>query len=140
MEEINIFITFLSGLAVGITPCILLMLSVFGTSVVLTEDKNKFLFISVGLISGMVLAYILVSIIFLPFIEELVFISIIFAGVLIFLGFWQIIECKKEQSSIFKTPEKVKTVLHNFIQKNSGYYAFLVGIIFVLIKEFIENY
>ena len=134
MEEVNIFITFLSGLAVGITPCILLMLSVFGTSVVLTEEKNKFLIISIGLISGMVLAYILVSIVFLPFIEELIFLNFIFAGILIFIGLWQIVECKKEQSSIFKTPDKVKAVLYNFIQKNSGFYAFLVGIIFVLIK------
>ncbi|MFX1278321.1 MAG: cytochrome c biogenesis CcdA family protein [Promethearchaeota archaeon] len=134
MEEVNILITFLSGLAVGITPCILLMLSVFGTSVVLIEEKNKFLIISIGLITGMVLAYILVSILFLPLIEELIFISFIFAGILIFLGLWQIVECKKEQSLIFGTPEKVKTVLNSFIQKNSGFYAFLVGIIFVLIK------
>ena len=134
MEEVNIFITFLSGVAVGITPCILLMLSVFGTSIVLTEEKKNFFTISVGLISGMVLAYILVSIIFLPLIEELVFVSFIFAAVLIFLGLWQIVECKKEQSTIFGTPDKIKMVLHNFIQKNSGFYAFLVGIIFVLIK------
>ena len=66
MEEVNFLIAFLSGLAVGITPCILLMLSVFGTSVVLAEEKKKFFVISIGLISGMVLAYILVSIIFLP--------------------------------------------------------------------------
>ncbi|MFX0028479.1 MAG: cytochrome c biogenesis protein CcdA, partial [Candidatus Hermodarchaeota archaeon] len=114
--------------------CILLMLSVFGTSIVLTEEKKKFYFISIGLISGMVFAYILVSIVFLPFIEKLFTINIIFAGLLIFLGFWQIVECKKEQSLIFGTPEKVKTVINNFIQKNSGFYAFFVGIIFVLVK------
>jgi cytochrome c biogenesis protein CcdA len=134
MEEVNFLIAFLSGLAVGVAPCILLMLSVFGTSVVLTEEKKKFFVISIGLISGMVLAYILVSIIFLPLIEELFILNIIFAGLLIFLGFWQIVECKKEQSSIFGTPERIKTVINDFIQKNSGFYAFLVGIIFVLIK------
>lgn len=137
MVEVNIFISFFSGLVIGASPCILLMLSAFGTSLVLTEEKRKFLSISIGLISGMVLAFVLISIILIYvaiMLEVMIIINYIFAGVLISIGIWQIVESTKERSIIFSTPEKVKTVLSNFIQKNSGFYAFLVGIIFVLIK------
>ncbi|GAG55284.1 unnamed protein product, partial [marine sediment metagenome] len=137
MVEINFFVVFLSGMVVGLSPCILLMLSVFGSSLILTEDKSKFLKISLGLLAGMIIAYIFISIIFLylfQFFEALFYFKYIFAAILIFIGVWQIIECKLEKSRIFGTPEKVKTVLKDFINKNSGFYAFLVGIIFVLIK------
>ena len=135
--EITLLIVFLSGLLVGITPCIILMLSTFGTSFVLTENKNKFLTISIGLILGMVFTYIVISILFLflfQFLTVFYYFKYIFAGILITIGIWQIIECKKEKSAIFGTPTKIKTILKDFIDKNSGIYAFLVGIIFVLIK------
>ena len=138
--EFTLLIAFLSGIIIGASPCILLMLSAFGSSLILHEDKSKFLIISIGLLSGMILAYVLISILFIYIFQFLVVIMVftvfryIFAGILIFIGIWQIIECKKEKSIIFGTPEKVKTVLKNFIDKNSGFYAFLVGIIFVLIK------
>lgn len=138
MSEVNFFIAFLSGLLIGITPCILLMLSVFGTTIVLSEEKKNFLPITIGLISGMILAYIIISIIvvnaFLILEEVYSFFKYIFAAILIFIGVWQIIECRKEKSIIFGTPKKVKTLLKDFIEKNSGFYAFLVGILFVLIK------
>lgn len=135
--EINFFIVFFSGLIVGVAPCILLMLSTFGSSLVLIEEKGKFIKISVGLLFGIVLTYILISIAFLyfiPFFKAFSFFKYIFAGVLVFLGAWQIAECKKEHSIIFGTPKKVKKVMKTFIEKNSGFYAFLVGVIFVLIK------
>ena len=135
--EVNFIIAFTSGILIGASPCILLMLSVFGTSLILTEEKVKFLKISVGLLTGMILAYIIMSILFLyalRFFELFYYFEYVFAGVLIVIGIWQIIECKKEKSTIFGTPAKVKMVLKNFIEKKSGIYAFLVGIIFVLIK------
>ncbi|MHA2283112.1 MAG: hypothetical protein ACXAC5_19905 [Promethearchaeota archaeon] len=124
-------------MVIGTSPCILLMLSVFGSSLILTEEKSKFLKISLGLLAGMIIAYIFISIIFVylfQFFEALSYFKYLFAAILIFIGVWQIIECKLEKSRIFGTPEKVKTVLKDFINKNSGFYAFLVGIIFVLIK------
>ncbi|MFW9866153.1 MAG: cytochrome c biogenesis CcdA family protein [Candidatus Thorarchaeota archaeon] len=138
MVEVTFGLVFLTGLYVGITPCILLMLSAFGTSLILTEDKGKFIKISFGLISGMIFTYVVISILLINFLEILEDINFIikyfFAGILIFIGIWQIIESKKEQSRIFSTPEKVKTMLKDFIEKKTGFYAFLVGIIFVLIK------
>lgn len=135
--EVNFIIAFLSGLIIGGSPCILLMLSTFGTSLILIEEKGKFLMISTGLLSGMIFAYIVVSYVFLFFVQIFEFFQYfkyVFAAILILIGVWQIIECRKEQSTIFGTPQKVKTVLKDFIEKNSGLYAFLVGIIFVLIK------
>ena len=129
--EVNFFLAFFSGLAIGFTPCIILMLSVFGASLILTEEKNKFFKISTGLISGMVIAYILMSIILLYFFHlirrTVLIFNFVFAGILIFIGIWEILDCRKEERSIFKTPEKVKTLLNNFIQRNSGFYAFLQG-------------
>ena len=138
--EVTLLIAFLSGIIIGVTPCILLMLSAFGSSLIMHEDKSKFLTISIGLLSGMILAYILISVLFIFIFQFLVIFMIftifryIFAGILIFIGIWQIIECKKEKSIIFGTPEKVKSVLKDFIEKRSGIYAFFVGIIFVFIK------
>jgi len=135
--EINWTIAFLSGIVIGATPCILLMMSAFGTSLIMIEGRGKFIKISFGLLSGLVFGYIFISFIFLffvPIFQVLYYFKYIFAGILIFIGIWQIIECKKENSTIFGTPQNVKLVLKNFIGKNSGLYAFLVGIIFVLIK------
>ncbi|NHJ23696.1 MAG: hypothetical protein EAX89_03925 [Candidatus Lokiarchaeota archaeon] len=137
MLEINFAITFFYGFVVGLSPCILLMLSSFGTSLLLTEKKKDFFQILLGLILGMISAYIVISIIFLPFTELLAlyeYTKFVFAGILIFLGIWQILESQKEKSVIFGTPTKVRTILKDFIEKRSGYYSFLVGILFVFIK------
>jgi cytochrome c biogenesis protein CcdA len=137
MAELNLLVVFVSGIIIGVSPCILLMLSVFGTSLILTEKKTKFLQISFGLLSGMILAYIFISIIFVFFFQilnVLLFFKYIFAAILIIIGMWQIIESKRDKSIIFGTPARVKTILKDFIEKNSGIYAFSVGIIFVFIK------
>ena len=137
MEEINLALVIISGLIVGISPCILLMLSVFGSSFLITETKAKFFKISIGLLLGMILAYVIISVAFLYFVSLFNFFLIfryILAVILICIGIWQIIECKKEQSLIFKTPERIKLVLKDFIENNSGIYTFLVGMLFVFVK------
>jgi cytochrome c biogenesis protein CcdA len=135
--EVNFIIAFISGLIIGASPCILLMLSSFGTSVLLIEKKRKFAEICLGLIGGLIFGYIVISIIFLYFsylFKILSFIKYILALLLIVIGIWQILESRKEDSTIFSTPEKVKGLLKDYIEKQSGLYAFLVGNIFVLIK------
>ena len=136
--EINLFVSFISGLIVGLSPCIFLIISAFGTTLILSEEKSNFLKIVGGLLSGIILAYILITILFFYLIEVFLrfytFIRYIFAGILIVIGIWQIIESTKEKSLIYQTPSKVKLLLKNFIEKNSGFYAFMVGIIFILIK------
>lgn len=135
--EVNLLIAFFSGLLIGGSPCVLLMLSTFGTSLILVEEKGKFLKIAIGLIAGMILTYVILTYIFIIILEVAqphIAIRYIFGGLLIFIGTWQIIESKKDDSTIFGTPRRIKTILKNFIDKNSGFYSFLVGIIFVLIK------
>jgi len=135
--EISLVIAFVSGLFFGISPCILLLLSTFGTSLILGEEKSKFLKISFGLISGIIITFIIISYLIFMFVEFagiFQYINIIFAIVLICLGIWQIIVCRKEDSTLYSTPQKVKVKLKEFIDKRSGSYAFLVGIIFALIK------
>jgi cytochrome c biogenesis protein CcdA len=135
--EINILVSFISGIIIGISPCIFLITSVFGTSLVLIQEKSKYLKIVGGLISGIILAYITVSILLfylISFFDFFFFFRYIFAGTLIFIGIWQLVESKKEKSLIYQTPSKVKLIMKSFIEKNSGFYAFIVGIIFIFIK------
>ena len=135
--QIDMWVVFITGIAIGISPCILLIISLFGTSFIISENKKKFWQVSIGLLLGIILAYLLISFIFLyflPFFDVLFYFRIIFSLILIVIGCWQIIEYKKEQSKIFGTPTKIKTILKDFIEKNSGIYAFLVGIIFSIIK------
>jgi len=134
--EINLLVTLISGLLIGLTPCVLLMLSAFGGSLVLIKKKEEFIKVSLGLISGFVISYIIITIVLFPWrdvLESLLF-KIILMVILIFLGIWQIIESKKEKSIIFGTPVKAKKIMKNFIEQNSFFYAFLVGIIFTFIK------
>lgn len=130
-------VAFLAGLIIGSTPCILLMLSTFGSSLILRGEKKNFTNITFGLLTGFVLGYIFISVIFLffvPIFEMLYYFKYVFAGILIFIGLWQIVDYKKEDSTVFSTPKKVKSILKNFIEKRTGMYALLVGILFVFIK------
>ena len=93
--EVNFLIAFLAGLIIGSTPCILLMLSAFGSSLIMIQEKTKYLIISVGLLSGLIFGYVVISVIFLffvPFFQALYYFKYFFAGVLIFIGIWQIVE------------------------------------------------
>ncbi|MFX1294482.1 MAG: cytochrome c biogenesis CcdA family protein [Promethearchaeota archaeon] len=135
--EFTIWIAFLTGLITGISACMLLLLSVLGTSLTIVESRAKYFIISTGLITGLICAYIGVSLLFLFMLNALSVISYlkyIFGGILFTLGVWQIIEFKKEESVIFSTPQRVKSVLKTFIERRSGLYAFLVGLIFAFIK------
>lgn len=132
--EVNFFIAFASGIVVGATPCIILILSVFGSSLALLEGRRKFMEICTGLLLGFISTYIAISILFIYFVgilDMFLYFRYIFAAILIGIGIWQIIESKKEDSTIFGTPQKVKGLLKRFIDKNSGVFAFLVGIIFI---------
>lgn len=136
-SEITVLLAFFSGLFFGVSPCILLLLSTFGTSLILVEEKSKFLKISFGLIAGLIVTFIIISYfiyLFVEFAGVFQYINIVFAVILISLGLWQILECRKEDSALYGTPDKIKAKLKLFIDKRSGVYAFVVGIIFALIK------
>jgi cytochrome c biogenesis protein CcdA len=135
--EFTIWIAFVTGLIMGISACMLLLLSVLGTSLTMVASRGKYLIISLGLIVGIIAAYLVVSIIFLVVMNALsiiTYLKYIFGVVLLFLGSWQIIEFKHEKSIIFGTNPKVKSILRDFIEKKSGIYAFLLGLTFAFIK------
>lgn len=136
-DENGLWVAFLAGLLVGIAPCLLLMTSVLGTTLVTVGERRKYLEICTGLILGIISAYVVISIIFLGFLSVVglfVYFKYIFAGVLIALGIWQIVEFKREKSVIFGTPTKVKSILRSFIEKQSGMHAFLLGLLFAFVK------
>ena len=132
-----LWVSFFSGLLVGIAPCLLLLMSVLGTTLVMVEQRSKFLAISTGLILGIIIAYLAVSAAFLALLTVVgvfLYFKYIFAGILITIGIWQIVEFKSERSIAFGTPQKVKDLLKGFIEKRSGTYAFLLGILFAFVK------
>ncbi len=134
---ITLWESFLFGLAFGGSPCLLLIMSVLGTSLVAVESRKKYLAISFGLILGLIAAYVIISLIFLAFLDLIgifAYFRYIFGTILLVIGIWQIIEFKKEKSTIFGTPERVKTWLKSFIEKQSGPYAFLLGMLFAFVK------
>ncbi len=135
--DITLWESFLLGLAFGGSPCLLLVMSVLGTTLVTIESRKKYLAISIGLILGLIAAYIVISIIFLAFLNFISFLAYfryIFGAILLTIGIWEIVEFKKEKSTIFGTPERVKTWLKSFIEKQSGPYAFLLGMLFAFVK------
>lgn len=137
ITEFTIWIAFITGLVAGLSACMLLLLSVLGTSLTMVETRGKYFIISLGLILGLICAYVIVSILFLVLINALsliTYLKYIFGGILLFIGIWQIVEFKKENSTIFGTPQQIKSLLKDFIEKRSGLYALLIGIIFAFIK------
>ncbi len=135
--EFTLWIAFVTGLITSLSACMLLLLSVLGTSLTIIESRGKYLMISIGLIAGIIVAYLVVSLLFLLVINALnviTYLKYIFGGILLFLGIWQIIEFKREKSVIFGTSTTIKSKLKDFIEKKSGLYAFLVGLIFAFIK------
>ncbi|HME55284.1 MAG TPA: cytochrome c biogenesis protein CcdA [Candidatus Lokiarchaeia archaeon] len=132
-----LWVSFFSGLIVGVAPCLLLMASVLGTTLVMVEQRSKFLAISTGLILGIIIAYLAVSAAFLALLSVVglfLYFKYIFGGILITIGIWQIVEFKSQRSIAFGTPQKVKDLLKTFIEKRSGTYAFLLGMLFALVK------
>ena len=135
--EFTIWIAFVTGLITGLSACMLLLLSVLGTSLTMVESRSKYLIISIGLIVGIIVAYLVISILFLLVINALeivMYLKYIFGGILLFLGIWQILEFKREKSVIFGTSTKVKSIWKDFIERKSGLYALLVGLTFAFVK------
>ncbi len=108
-----------------------------------THDKSKlglhirFIF---GFILGTLLVYSLLSVALIYSLEILsnfVFgkiVQYIFAGLLIFLGLWYIIDASNENSKLFKTPDSIKRMFRTIITTKSMASSFLLGIVFTMIK------
>ncbi len=135
--SLNEGVSFLSGLIIGASPCVLLILSVFGTSLSMETSKSKYLKVSIGFITGILLAYLVVSLVFilaLPYIGIFQYFKYVFSAIFVIIGIWQIIDYKNEESRIFGTPTVVKGYIKRNVQNNSGFAALLIGFIFGFIK------
>jgi hypothetical protein len=92
--DFTLWIAFVTGVVTGASACMLLLLSVLGTSLTMVESRSKYLVISTGLIVGLIVAYLAVSFIFLMTINAIsviTYLKYIFGAILLFLGVWQII-------------------------------------------------
>ena len=131
------WVAFLAGLALGASACVLLLLGTIGTAVTSATTRRHYAIISTGLILGVLTGYLIVGALFTWFVVSLDFLSVlkyIFAGVLLFVGVWQIVDFKREKSIIFGTPGKVKEAMKRLISGKTGTGAYIVGVMFALIK------
>ncbi len=97
----------------------------------------KFIF---GFILGTLLVYSLLSVAIiysLEFLSTFVFgkiVQYIFAGILILLGLWYIIDAGNENSRLFKTPDTIKRMFRTIITTKSMASSFILGMVFTMIK------
>jgi cytochrome c biogenesis protein CcdA len=130
-------IVILSGVVVGVSSCVLLILSLLGTSVASMGDRKNYFAISCGLVCGLLSTYVALSLVYLALIDSLTILTdlrYLFGAFLLIIGVWQIIDFRNEHSIIFGTPQKVKSTLQMFIDKRSGWAAFLLGVLFAFVK------
>lgn len=137
--EMDAWVAFVAGIVVGGSPCVLLILSVLGTSASVLEDRRKYATIAVGLVLGIVAAYAIFTGVFLSLVQTVdpaVFTVVkwIFGMALLVVGIWQIAEFRSEHSTIFGTPRGAKNLMKSFVERRSGLYSFLLGLVFAFVK------
>jgi len=140
-REYKMWIPIVTGLLSGLSPCIILITGVFGTSIVANQSKKYFLFGLVGFSLGVLLMYFIIGFVFIYFMD---FASIILSGLalklilgipLILLGLWQCIDAWNENSRLFRTPDKLKKFFKELTEENSLVSSFLLGSAFTLLKS-----
>ncbi|MEX2685034.1 MAG: cytochrome c biogenesis CcdA family protein [Candidatus Sigynarchaeota archaeon] len=131
------WVAFLAGLAIGASACVLLLLGTIGTAVTSATTRRHYTIISTGLVLGVLAGYVVIGAFFTWFVISLDFLNAlkyIFAVALLIIGIWQILDFKREKSIIFGTPGKVKDAMKRLISGKTGTGAFVVGLMFALIK------
>ncbi|WP_457556691.1 cytochrome c biogenesis CcdA family protein [Candidatus Harpocratesius sp.] len=140
-ENITPWISFVSGVLTGLSPCIILILAVVTPSFSAEKlNKNQFVKIFSGLSLGIIFMYILLGLIIIGTFEALANLIYltgfkwILGGFMIGLGLWYIIDSFSEKSKLFSTPTSVKNFISKMLRKGSFIYGFILGFIFSLIK------
>ncbi|MHA1267609.1 MAG: hypothetical protein ACTSRS_20400 [Candidatus Helarchaeota archaeon] len=135
--EYTLWLAFITGIVSGFSACFLLLVSVLGASLTLGVTRNKYFRICIALIIGVIGAFLIASALFLLILDALTiitYVKVIFGGVFLFIGIWQVLEFQREASIIFGTPTRLKVIINTFIEKKSELYAFFVGMIFIFVK------
>jgi cytochrome c biogenesis protein CcdA len=139
-QEFRYWVAFVTGLLSGLSPCIILITGVFGTSLVANQSKNYFRSSMIGFSSGVLLMYFIIGFAFTFFIDGAMTlfsglaIKLILGIPLIILGLWQCIDAWNQDSRLFKTPDRVKGFFKNLVEKESGVSSFLLGTSFTILK------
>ncbi|MBN2156980.1 MAG: sulfite exporter TauE/SafE family protein [Candidatus Lokiarchaeota archaeon] len=140
-REYNIWIPLITGLLSGLSPCVILITGVFGTSLLANQSKKYFLFSLVGFSLGVLIMYFIIGFLFTYFMDVA---SMLLSGLtlklvlgipLILLGLWQCIDAWNENSRLFRTPEKLKKFFKNLSEENSMFSSFLLGSAFTILKS-----
>ena len=139
--DFNLWIAFVTGLVSGLSPCVVLMTGVLGTSIFASRERKTFLLSAFGFVFGVISAYFFIGLAF-TFLFEFASVFLtsmalrLIVGVpLIILGLWYIIDAWNEDSRLFKTPDAVKKFLKSMAGKASVISTFLLGLAFTLIKS-----
>lgn len=139
--EFNPWIAFVTGLISGISPCIILMTGVLGSSFFSTISNKKFILGMIGFIAGVLLAYLGIGILFTTVYD---FASVFFSSILlklivgiplILLGAWMCLDAFNENSRLFKTPDKMKKMFKDLAEKGTVVSTLLLGLAFTLVKS-----
>ncbi|MCF2140931.1 MAG: sulfite exporter TauE/SafE family protein [Candidatus Lokiarchaeota archaeon] len=140
-DEITPWISFVSGVLTGLSPCIILILAVVTPSFSAEKlNKSQFVKIFSGLSLGIICMYILLGLIIIGTFEALANLIYltgfkwILGGIMIGLGIWYILDSFSEKSKLFSTPDLVKKFVSKMLRKGSFIYGFILGFIFSLIK------
>ena len=140
-QEFKYWVAFVTGLLSGLSPCIILITGVFGTSLAANQSRNYFLKSLVGFSLGVLLMYFIIGFSFTFFIDGAlklfggIAMKLILGIPLILLGLWQCIDAWNENSRLFKTPDKLKRFFKSLTENESGVSAFLLGAAFTLLKS-----
>jgi cytochrome c biogenesis protein CcdA len=139
-QEFKYWVAFVTGLLSGLSPCIILITGVFGTSLAANRSKKYFLSSMAGFSIGVLLMYFIIGFTFTFFIDGAL---TLFSGIamklilgipLILLGLWQCVDAWNKDSRLFKTPDKLKMFFKNLSENESGISSFLLGSSFTVLK------
>lgn len=139
-QEFKYWIAFVTGLLSGLSPCIILITGVFGTSLVANPSKKYFVKSMTGFSTGVLSMYFVIGFAFTFFIDGALTIfsslalKLILGIPLILLGLWQCIDAWNKDSRLFKTPDKMKVFFKNLSEKESVASSFLLGSSFTILK------
>jgi cytochrome c-type biogenesis protein len=139
-QEFRYWVAFVTGLLSGLSPCIILITGVFGTSLVANRSRNYFRSSMIGFSLGVLIMYTIIGFSFAFFIDGAMTlfsglaIKLILGIPLIILGLWQCIDAWNQDSRLFNTPDKIKVFFKNLVEKESGLSSFLLGSSFTILK------
>ncbi|GAB4313426.1 MAG: hypothetical protein Kow0069_14490 [Promethearchaeota archaeon] len=131
------WVAFVAGLVVGVSACMLLLLSVVGTSLASVESRAKYAGVAAGLVGGLAVAYLVLAALFVWLLSAVALLDAFkygFAAVLLALGAWQLVDFRREKSAVFGTPGRVKSALKSFVEMRAPWASFVVGFVFAFVK------